>query len=166
MSSISNLLTGFDFFEKPALAMGVLQYILLEVLVSRLFRFLVDHPKTWTEDFFIHIISIPFLGGLSAWSGNAGTYDDNFFSLLLDGARGIPAVFVSQYIVSSFEEGPTLPGPFDMKDVLITAASKAITRPLAGFLYQFVFPKAIKDTWDDVDLLVTAQVEHSIIKIE
>ena len=166
MSAIlENLLSGFDFVEKPDLAFGVLQYVVLEVLVSRVFRYFLKQPKSWGDDFFIHLISIPFLGGLSAWSGEMQAFDEDFMPLLLDGAKGIPAVFAAQYVVQSFELGPSLP-VFTLKDVLITAASKAITRPIAGFLFQKVMPESIQEQWRDVDTYITKQTERSSIKGE
>ena len=167
MSSVlSNLFGAFDFLDKPDLAFGVAQYVVLEVLVSRIFRFLLKEPAPWATDFFVHVISIPFLGGLSAWTEESEVFEDSdFLTLLVDGAKGIPAVFVAQYVLQSFSIGPSLP-QFHLKDVLITSASKAITRPIAGFLYKNVFGEQLREMWDDVDMLIAYQQDRSSVKGE
>ena len=162
---ISNLFVGFDVFDKPDLAFGIAQYVTLEVLVSRIFRFVLNEPGSWATDFFVHVISIPFLGGLSAWAADSDSYESDFGTLLMDGAKGIPAVFAAQYVLQSFTLGPSLP-KFNMRDVMITSASKAITRPIAGFLYQNVFTEELREQWDDIDAYVTAQMDRSSIKAE
>ena len=165
-SILENLLAPYDFLNKPDLAFGVIQYVFLEVIVSRIFRYVLKQPAPWGVDFAVHFISIPFLGGLSAFAESQGELkESDFLTLLLDGAKGIPGVFVAQYVVQSFQLGPVIPH-FNLRDLLITAASKAITRPIAGFLYNYVFPDKIKEQWDDVDAFVAFQNTKSNIKVE
>ena len=45
------------------------------------------------------------------------------------GAKGIPAVLLAQYLVNTFTTGFHVPW-FNFKDLLITAACKAITTPM------------------------------------
>ena len=143
-----------------------LQYITLEVLVSRAFRYFLNEPAPWSTDFFVHLISMPFLGGLSAYAEQKTILDSSdFASLLYDGAQGIPAVFAAQFVLHSFQSGLSFP-TFNLKDLLITAASKAITRPIAAFLYHTVFPEKVKQQWDSVDEYVQKQKQVSHIKIE
>jgi hypothetical protein len=57
-----------------------------------------------------------------------GTTPD-YTTALKDGARGIPAVLAAQWVYNTASRGFHVPW-FGMKDLLITAGSKAITRPL------------------------------------
>ena len=163
---INNLFAPFNVFENPTLTFGVLQYVTLEVLVSRAFRFVLNEPAPWSTDFFVHIVSIPFLGGLSAFFDSETILDNTeFIPLLLDGAQGIPAVFAAQFVLHTFQLGFTTPH-FNLKDLLITAASKAITRPISSFLYHTLFPSAVKEQWDTVDMYIQQQKDVSQIKTE
>ena len=163
---LDNEFVALDIFRKPDLVFGVLQYVLLEVIVSKLLRMpFKGGQKSWFELFFIHLISIPFMGGLSGLFEPEGDYDEDVSDLIIDGTKGIPAVFVGQYIVNVAIKGLHVP-TITMFDLLMTAASKTVTRPIAGLLYKNVFPDSIKLQWDDLSVLLGQQNMSSNLKRE
>ena len=55
---------------------------------------------------------------------------------LKDGAKGIPAILLAKYSVDTCYKGFHIPGKgWSMSDILISAASKAVSRPLFSLLY-------------------------------
>ena len=80
----------------------------------------------------------------------------------MDGAKGIPAVLVAQYIIDSISKGFHAPW-FNMKDLLITAGTKALTRPLIGFVYKYL-PNDARDNLEIVEHLVQLQRNASSLK--
>ncbi len=116
---------------------GALGYVGLEVLVSYMLRrvFKIEQ-RGLAELTAIHGLSVPFIGGLGAFAdgpdalGLEGSYGSQF----MDGAKGIPAVFASTYIVNTYLQGLHLPR-LNFKDILITAASKVLSRPVMSLAY-------------------------------
>ena len=103
------------------------------------------HHRESVERARIALFNPPYsmrVGGTAAFFDQNSGYEGQdaegknvtFTTQLMDGAKGIPAVLVAQYIIDSFSKGFHAPW-FNMKDLLITAGSKAITRPLVGFVY-------------------------------
>ena len=66
---------------------------------------------------------------------DVGNWDADYSKQLSKSMFGIPAVFLSQYIVNTPDKGLRVPG-ISMKDALITASSKLITKPIIKFLYK------------------------------
>ena len=89
-----------------------------------------------------HLISIPFLSSIPIASLNSKTTLSDYLeekltfveSLQLS-ANGIPPVLVSQFIVNTSFLGFHLP-KFSFIDLLITAGSKLLTRPILQLLYE------------------------------
>ena len=131
MNVIDNAVLPVD-IRKQTQVGGALTYVGFEVLVSYIARrvFKVS-PRPITQLAAIHALSIPFLGGMSAFmegespQGFEAPMSDQF----MEGAKGIPAVFAGTYIVNTYLQGIHAP-KLDFKDILITAASKIVTRPL------------------------------------
>ena len=116
---------------------GALGYVGVEVLISYIARRVFKiAPRPVTELAAIHALSLPFIGGLSAFSdkehplGLEAPMGDQF----MDGAKGIPAVFASTYIVNTYLAGLHAP-KLDVKDILITAAAKIASRPIMSMAY-------------------------------
>ena len=133
---MSNAVMPVD-IRKQTQVGGALGYVGLETLVSYVARRVFKvAPRGVAELAAIHTLSLPFVGGLSVFSdkedpqGLKAPIGKQF----MEGAKGIPAVFASTYVVNTYLAGLHLP-KLDFKDILITAASKIATRPLMSFLY-------------------------------
>ena len=131
MNVIDNAVLPVD-IRKQTQVGGALTYVGFEVLVSYIARRVFKvAPRPITQLAAIHALSIPFLGGLSAFMDgeDAKGYEAPMSEQFMEGAKGIPAVFAGTYIVNTYLEGLHAP-KLDFKDILITAASKIVTRPL------------------------------------
>ena len=80
---------------------------------------------------------------------------------LAAGAKGIPAVILAQYIVASFTRGFHVPW-FNLKDILITAAAKAVTAPLLFALSESM-PESLADGLEVMQQLVELQAASSVL---
>ena len=124
----NNAILPYD-LRKPKLVGGVAQVVLLEVIVSKIIRKILGMANAgFMELAAIHAVAMPFLGGLSGFA-DAPKGDGSVATAFMDGAKGIPAVFLAQYIINTGARGLHLPG-LHVKDIMITAASKTLTRPL------------------------------------
>ncbi len=119
------------------LVIGNAQVVAMEVVVSKLLRWLLGANKSSILYLIsVHSASQALLGGFS------GFFDDVSYSAaepdtitaLMDGAKGIPGLFAAQYVVNTGLQGLHFPG-FSFKDMLITGASKALTRPIINMAY-------------------------------
>ena len=135
----NNAIMPFD-LRNPQRVGGVAQVVLLEVLVSKMIRKILRmSPAGFMELTAIHAVSMPFLGGLSGFAdapGRPGGKRD-YSAIFMDGAKGIPAVFLAQYIINTGARGIHVPG-VSVKDILITAASKSLTRPLIEMVFPYL----------------------------
>ena len=119
---------------------GAAEYVAAEVVVSYFARYLFKvERRSLMELAAIHAVSVPLIGGLAA-----GFDDNNIFSYqspwgdqIIDGAKGVPAVFVAQYICNTALAGLHAP-KLQFNDILVTAASKIITRPIIALLYPYI----------------------------
>ena len=71
----------------------------------------------------IHTVSLPFIGGGAAFVEfpHPMGYEALWGDLVMDGAKGIPAVFAAQYVVNTALKGLHAPS-IKFKEVLTTAA--------------------------------------------
>ena len=119
---------------------GAAEYIAAEVFVSYFARYLFKVEKrSLMELAAIHAVSVPLIGGLSAGfeDNNVFGYESQMGDLVTDGAKGVPAVFVAQYICNTALQGLHAP-KLAFNDILVTAASKIVTRPLISLLYPYI----------------------------
>ena len=161
---VSNVVLPFD-PRRTKLLLGSLEYIAFEVVVAKLIRKLIKADNYgWMKLAYIHALSLPFMGGAAGffkpqqeYVGRRSTDQEaiTFADQLMDGAKGIPAVLLAQWILESFTKGFHLPW-FNLKDLLIIAGTKTITRPLIGFIYTYL-PKAAQDNLRVVDELIRHQ---------
>ena len=167
---VTNVITPFD-PRRTALLLGSLEYIAAEVVVAKVLRKIIRADnKGWLELAYVHALSLPFMGGTAAFfnenAGYVGTDADGvpvtFTTHLMDGAKGIPAVLVAQYIIASISKGFHAPW-FNMKDLLITAGSKALTRPIIGFIFKYL-PQESVDNLNVIEHLVRLQRNASSLK--
>ena len=118
--------------------LGVAEYVAAEVFVSYMARWLFKTEKrTLAELATIHAVSVPFIGGLSAFAepNSVAGYEAGFPDLVMDGAKGVPGVFAAQYVINTALKGIHAPR-LNFTDILVTAAAKIATRPLVSFIYQ------------------------------
>jgi len=133
---VLNALNQVDARDTAALG-GQAEVILFEALSSYLLRWTFGTEK---ESFFklvlIHAMASPMHGGFANLiQMDVGNWDADYSKQLSRSMYGIPAVFLSQYIVNTPDKGLRVPG-ISMKDALITASSKLITKPIIKFLYK------------------------------
>ena len=148
--------------RKDMRIVGVLEYVAAEVLVSKIFRSFINAPSTWTNEMFIHLLSLPFIGGLGAPydDGSPVKTADSYAAQFEHASRGIPAVFAAQYIASTFGGAGFFHMRFDMKDMLITAGAKLMTRPLLATI-QSMLPKDAMAQADVLQELFAQQAKAS-----
>ena len=151
--------------RKISQVFGVAEYVAFEVLISYLARYVFKIEKrTIMELIAIHAVSIPFIGGLGAMAeeNNPLTYNAPYGDMFMDGAKGVPAVFAAQYVCNTALSGLHAPS-LNFKDILVTAASKIITRPIVSFLYPFM-TDAMRDNLQVVEALINRQRNASRLK--
>jgi len=152
--------------RKISQVFGVAEYVAFEVLVSYLARYVFKIEKrSIMELVAIHAVSIPFIGGLGAMAGDTNplTYDAPYGDMVMDGAKGVPGVFAAQYICNTALSGLHAPS-LNFKDILVTAASKIITRPLISFVYGPLMNDTMRDNLQVVEELIKRQGNASRLK--
>ena len=167
---LTNVITPVD-PRRTDLLFGSLEYVAAEVVVAKIVRKIIKaDTKGWAELAYIHTLSLPFIGGAGAFFEGNNPYEGvdkkgekvTFTTQLMDGAKGIPAVLLAQYIFASFTKGFHVPW-FNMKDLLITAATKALTRPVVGFVYTYL-PSNAQDNLQLLEILFNRQRDISTVK--
>ena len=166
-----NAIQPYNFNYDSQLA-GAATIVASEVLVGWVIRKVMKAPKPVLEMAYIHALSLPFLGGLSGYQEvpslrtsvpggvKVGETTQGYGHQLAAGAKGIPAVILAQYVVSSFTSGFHVPW-FNLKDILITAAAKAVTAPLLFALSESM-PESLADGLDVMQQLVELQAASSV----
>lgn len=125
----------------PKVLQGSIIYVALEVAVSKVLRKIMRaDTKSYTELAVVHSMSLGFMGGTSVALNNPGSIgtlysDKRMLKHVKQGAKGIPALFIAQYVYNTFFYGFGLTF-FSMKDALIMGAAKILTRPIAAQLYK------------------------------
>ena len=167
----SNVIVPFD-PRRTQLLMGSLEYVAAEVVVAKMVRKIIKADnKGWLQLAYVHAISLPFMGGTAAFFEENTDFEGadqatgqpvGVTKQFMDGAKGIPAVLLAQYIIDSMTKGFHAPW-FNMKDLLITAGTKAITRPVIGFVFKYL-PKNAADNLKVVDILIKRQRQNSSLK--
>ena len=158
---LSNAVAPID-FRKPNQIVGTVEYVAVEVLVSKIIRSILkmEHRGVW-ELGWIHLLSIPFLGGAGAPFKNITdhTAHADYQQSLIDGAKGIPAVLLAQYVYQTAYSGFHFP-KFSFKDLLITAGSKTLSRPLVYSVLEKL-PPTMMDGFLTLDALAKRQAANS-----
>jgi hypothetical protein len=119
---------------------GSLTYVALEVVVSKLLRRISGaHDKGLIELAVVHTMSLALMGGVGASMTSPGETlvpygTKGMKQHVKQGLKGVPALFLANYIYNTFFYG-FLIGGFSMRDAMITAAAKILTRPIASKLY-------------------------------
>ena len=136
-----NAILPFD-PRRYQLVVGSAEYIAIEVIISKLIRMLLGaRRKGWIELASVHAVSLTYMGGAQGFMNPPGELEGDLVSQLRDGAKGIPAVFLAQYTIDTCSRGFHVPmRGWSINDILISAASKALTRPIFSLLYPYVKP--------------------------
>ena len=153
--------------RKSQLVMGNVQLVAVEVTVSKILRKIL---RMADESIFrltlIHAASLPLLGGAGGYFAPAkrlrdanATYAEQF----ADGAKGIPAVFIGQYVINTAFQGFHMP-KISIQDMLITAASKVLSRPLLAAIYPKLH-KQLSDNFDVTEDMIQNQVGASNLRM-
>ena len=152
-----------------AIVTGSATIVASEVAVSWTIRKFMKAPKPLLQLAFIHALSLPFLGGIGSalFSKEADKPYDNkgkdpkntFTAQLTKGAYGIPAVLLAQWIVETSSIGFHMPW-FNMRDLLITAAAKAVTAPLLFTVHEYL-PFMVQNGLQSSDILHQYQAIRS-----
>ena len=130
-----NAILPFD-LRRTGLVIGNAQLIAIEVVVAKLLRKILGMGDRGVLQLAaIHAISLPFLGGVGGFFQAAGGLaGERVMESVQNSVKTVPAVWLAQYIVNTGLQGFHMP-KITFKDALVTAASKAISRPLIVLLY-------------------------------
>ncbi len=136
-----NAIEPFNFYQnEKEQGLGAIQIVAFEVLVSKLLRWgLKMEQRTVADLAIVHAVSQGLIGGMANILGDPiDPLDGNNKAMdaLKDGAKGIPGLFAAQYVVNTAASGLHFP-KFTMKDMLITGAAKAFTRPLINMTWDY-----------------------------
>ena len=160
----NNAILPFD-PRKMKLVLGSAEYIALEVFVSAVVRKIMKAPKGYMELVAIHTLSLPFMGGAVGFVDNNADIAKSpaqYGELFMDGAKGVPAVLLAQWVLHTFYSGFAFPW-FNMKDLLITAGAKTITRPLTAMIIDYL-PADFQDALHLLNGIITKQSEASSLR--
>jgi hypothetical protein len=146
---------------------GNVQIVALEVAVSKLLRWALRMaPRGILDLAFIHTVSLGFMGGFAGPFNRSQPIDGNVKATdaLGDGLKMVPAVFAAQYVASVASQGLNMGfKQISVKDLLITAASKAVTRPMWNLIYKSL-PQKMADGIDAHDYMMERQRNASRLR--
>ena len=169
--SFTNILYNLTepFNGTDAIVAGSATIVASEVAVSFIIRKFMKAPKPLLQLAFIHALSLPFLGGIGSalfskepdkpYDNKAKDPKNTFTAQLTKGAYGIPAVLLAQWIVETSAIGFHMPW-FNMKDLLITAAAKAVTAPFLFTVHEYL-PFMVQNGLQSSDILHQYQAIRS-----
>ena len=162
MNVFNNAILPFD-VRKYDLVAGSAQLVAVEVIVSKVIRKILGMGgRGFAELAAIHAISLPFLGGLSGFfEPNQTLSGSSLTNSLKDGAKGVPAVLLAQYITNVVAKGIHIPR-VSFKEILVTAASKTLSRPLIVLMYPKLH-RALQGNFRAVNRMEQLQNANSVL---
>ncbi len=147
---------------------GSVSYVALEVAVSKLLRKVMGMDnKSWTELCVVHALTLPILGGVGAMlSNNDGRPTRGYGAKKMaihikEGAKTVPALFTAQYVYNTYCHGLGLHF-WSVKDALVMATAKILSRPIAAKLY--AKSKFFQNAFDAIQLLHESQALQSNLR--
>ena len=151
------------FTDSTQVAAGNAQRVVLEVLVSKIMRKILRmQDRSFMYLTAVHTLSLPLLGGFqAALSGPEGFTATNLEQIRA-AAACVPAVYASEYVVNTSSVGFHVPKP-NLRDALVTAAAKVLTRPLIGNTIQWL-PGALQTNFAEAIKVQATQNEGSRLK--
>ena len=141
----------------------VIPEVLIQKVVNRMFG---KKSLGFIEAALVHTFSIPFVGGLGApiapekHPGLDGAWSDQFQA----GFAGFPAVLVGQYIVEVLYGSPLFHWNFGIRDAIVSAVSKTITRPVLSSLNSLM-PAMLSSNYDRLQARFDMQAENSNLRM-
>ena len=161
-----NAILPFD-LRKMNLALGSVEYVAWEVIIAKIFRMaLRKDTKSVFELVQVHAASMAFLGGAAGFVKPPGGFTQSLLLNLQDGAKGIPALMLGQIVVDTCKRGFHVPmRGWTMTDFMISAASKAISRPIYSLIYPFIEPTGLAQPLDSVNEMVKVQTNKSTLNM-
>ena len=151
MNIVETAFTPID-LRSSSVVFGAAEYVFFEVFTSWMIRYVFGFEKRpLTKLLAIHAISIPLIGGASGFMDNNHTlgYEAPWGDIVYDGGKGVPAVFVAQYLVNTSLVGFHAPS-VAFKEVLITIAAKVLSRVLIAGVFSNL-PGAFRDMLDTLE---------------
>ena len=154
------------YFGSTKIAMGNAQLVAAEVIISKLLRKVLGmQDRSFGYLTAVHAASLPLIGGLQAPISKSAGYGPLFFKsatqdktfssntdILMAALGSVPAVWAAEYIVNTSTVGFHVPKPV-IRDALITAASKMLTKPLIGMSINTILPETMRDNFEQAHQL-------------
>ena len=137
------------FIGSTQIAAGNAQLVAAEVIVSKLLRKVLGmSDRSFSYLAAVHAASLPLIGGMQApFSKPIGYAPRPNLEVLQAAAATVPAVWAAEYVVQTSGVGFHVPRP-SIRDALMTAASKMLTKPLIGLSIQTVLPNAVRGNFE------------------
>ena len=124
--------------ESTEVAAGNAQRVVLEVLMSKIIRKVMRmQDRSFLYLTAVHTLALPLLGGFQAALSTSQDYNQTNLAQIQAAAACVPAVYTSEYVVNTSSVGFHVPKP-NLRDALVTAVAKILTRPLIGNTIQFL----------------------------
>jgi hypothetical protein len=139
------------------IAAGNAQLIAVEVLVSKLLRKVLGMSnRSFAYLTAVHGLSLPLIGGLQAPISDPKGYGPRPNLEVLQAAFGtVPAVWAAEFIANTAGVGFHIPRP-GIRDALISAASKMLSKPLIGLSINTILPTAVRANFEEANQLEMA----------
>ena len=139
--------------RKSEVVFGAAEYVFFEVFVHWMLMYLFKFERRGLMELAtIHAVSLPFIGGMSAFMEfpHAMGYEAPWGDLFADGLKGVPGVFAAQYLVNTALKGIHAPS-IRFNEVLTTIAAKILSRVVVSGGYVTVFPEFFRNNLDILD---------------
>ena len=127
--------------RKSEVVFGAAEYVFFEVFTHWMLMYLFKFERRGLMELAtIHAVSLPFIGGMGAFMEfpHVMGYEAPWSDILMDGAKGVPAVFAAQYLVNTALKGIHAPS-IRFNEVLTTIAAKILSRIILSGAY-ITFP--------------------------
>jgi hypothetical protein len=99
------------------------------------------------------------IGGFAGALVGPGALTDPDMDQLKAAAASVPAVYASEYVINTSSVGFHVPRP-NLRDALVTAAAKVLTRPLISYTIDYM-PAAVQDNYGQAYQVQNAQIRAS-----
>ena len=151
------------FITSTDVAAGNAQRLVLEVLMSKILRKVLRmQDRSFMYLAAVHGISLPMLGGFQGALVTPGTLVSPQMDQLKEAAAAVPAVYMSEYVVNTSSIGFHVPRP-NLRDALVTAAAKVLTRPLISNTFTYL-PNAVAQNFGAAFTVQKLQNQTSRLK--
>ncbi len=151
------------FITSTDVAAGNAQRLVLEVLMSKILRKVLRmQDRSFMYLAAVHGISLPMLGGFQGALVTPSNLVAPQMQQLQEAAAAVPAVYMSDYVVNTSSIGFHVPRP-NLRDALVTAAAKVLTRPLISNTFTYL-PNAVAQNFGAAFAVQKLQNQTSRLK--